>query len=82
MVYQFTKQARFVLKELRIKNNLTQQDIADELNLTKAYISQIELGKKPLPDYRTLISWLEVFDIKPKYFEALITDRVKNSLGS
>lgn len=79
MVYQFTKEARLVLKELRVKNKLSQQDIAESLDVSKAYISQIERGNKPLPSYRLLIKWLEVFNIKPKYFEALISEKAKEN---
>lgn len=74
MVYYYTKdKVRIVLKRLRQKNNLTQQEVADKLGVTKGYISQVELGKVGVPRYRMLINLLEVYGIKPKYFEELMS---------
>lgn len=75
MVYQFTKETRLILRELRVQKKLSQEFVANEIGFSKAYVSQIELGKKPLPSYRSLIKWIEVFNIKPKYFEQLITEK-------
>jgi transcriptional regulator with XRE-family HTH domain len=34
------------LKELRLKNNLSQEDLADAANLDRTYISSCERGKR------------------------------------
>lgn len=74
MVYRFTFEARLVLRNYRKKRNLTLDDVASKLGVTKSYISQIELGYKNIPRYRILIAWLEVLKIKPKYFEELCSN--------
>lgn len=37
------------IKDLRNKNGLTQQELADRAELTKGYISQLERGQVHLP---------------------------------
>lgn len=61
-----------ILKQLRLKKGFTQQKVASKLNVTKGYISQIELGKVKKIRYRLLIELFEIDCIKPKYFEELI----------
>jgi transcriptional regulator with XRE-family HTH domain len=74
MVYCYHEdKARIVLKELRLKKKLTQQEVADKLDITRGYISQVELGTRPLPRFRFLICLLELYGVKPKYFEELMT---------
>jgi transcriptional regulator with XRE-family HTH domain len=77
MVYRYTFRARQVLQSLRLERGLTQLEVANKLNVTKAYISQIENGYRPLPRYRVLIALLEIYSIKPKYFEELIYKKTK-----
>lgn len=75
MVYYYTnKKIRVVLKQLRLKKKLSQQQVADKLGVTKAYISQVELGKTAIPRYRALIKFLELYGVKPKYFEELMKE--------
>jgi transcriptional regulator with XRE-family HTH domain len=74
MVYCYRKyEAGKVLKELRANKKLTQQYVADKLGVTRGYISQVELGTRPLPRYRFLIKVLEMYGVKPKYFEELVS---------
>jgi transcriptional regulator with XRE-family HTH domain len=74
MVYCYRNdKARKVLKELRLKKNLSQQDVADKLDVTRGYVSQVELGTRQLPRYRFLIDLLELYGVKPKYFEELVS---------
>jgi len=52
------------LEELRIKNNLTYQDMADALKISKAYYWQIENGNRNL--YYTMAkSIASLFNMKP-----------------
>ena len=52
------------LEELRIKNNLTYQDMADALKISKAYYWQIENGNRNL--YYTMAKNIaELFNMKP-----------------
>ncbi len=77
MVYCYTNEkVRVVLKQLRLKKKLSQQEVADKLGVTKGYVSQVELGKTAIPKYRMLINFLEVYGIKPKYFEQIIKEVV------
>lgn len=75
MVYCYTSEkVRVVLKQLRLKKKLSQQEVADKLGVTKGYVSQVELGRTSIPKYRMLISLLEVYEVKPKYFEELMSE--------
>ena len=52
------------LRELRIKNNLTYQDMADKLNICKAYYWQIENGNRNLY-YELAKQIASIFNLKP-----------------
>jgi len=52
------------LRELRIKNNLTYQDMADKLNICKAYYWQIENGNRNLY-YELAKQIASIFSLKP-----------------
>lgn len=74
IVYCYTdEKIRIVLKDLRISRGLSQLDVANRLDCTKAYISQIERGKVSIPNYRKLLKILEIYKVKPKYFEELLS---------
>jgi len=52
------------LRELREKNNLTYQDMADKLGICKAYYWQIENGNRNL--YYDLAKKIaKIFELKP-----------------
>ena len=52
------------LEEIRINNNLTFQDMADALKISKAYYWQIENGNRNL--YYTMAKKIaELFNMKP-----------------
>lgn len=52
------------LRDLRVKNNLTYQDMADKLGICKAYYWQIENGNRNL--YYDLAKKIAaIFDLKP-----------------
>lgn len=50
------------LKMLRIKHNLTMQELADRTDLSKGFISQLE-NNQSSPSIDTLISILDVYEI-------------------
>lgn len=52
------------LKELRKNNNISYQDIADKLNISKTFYWQIENGKRRLT-YIMAIKIAEIFKLKP-----------------
>jgi transcriptional regulator with XRE-family HTH domain len=75
MVYCYTdNKIRLVLSELRQRKKLSLQDVATRMGVTRGYIHQIESGRTSIPRYRVLIKLLEVYDIKPKYFEELMSN--------
>lgn len=53
-------------KELRIKNNLTQMDIAKYLGITRAAYTNIENGKRET-DYKTLDKLARLFNVSIDY---------------
>ena len=50
------------LKRLRVNQNLTQDDFAKKINITKAAISNYENGRR-LPDYKTLELIADYFNV-------------------
>ncbi len=54
------------LKSLRIKNDLTQKQLADKLGLTKSVISAYETGLR-MPSYDVLISLARIFKVSTDY---------------
>ena len=67
------------LKELREKNNLTQDDVAQELNISRQTVSNWETGKS-LPDLNTTICLCKFYDISIN--ELLDIDSSKNTLDA
>lgn len=55
------------IKQLRLENGLTQQELANRLELTKGYISQIERNISS-PSLETFFSLLEVLGTNPTAF--------------
>lgn len=52
------------LKEIRIKNGLSYQDMASKLSISKTYYWQIENGKRRL-NYATAKKIALIFKLKP-----------------
>ena len=50
------------LKELRLSENLTQQQLSDELKISRVNYTRYELDKVR-PDYETLIKIADYYDI-------------------
>jgi len=48
-----------ILRKFRKSANLTQEDMAEELNITQSHVSKYESGRKIL-DYETLVKWIQV----------------------
>jgi len=64
------------LKQLRVKNGLTQQDLADRCNLSKGFISQVE-NNLASPSITTLMDILETLGSSAKdFFSDSISDSV------
>lgn len=53
-------------KECRNKKGVTQQDVADVLNITRAGYSNIENGKRE-PDYESLCKLADYFEVSIDY---------------
>ena len=63
-----------VFKEYRIKNNLTQENIAEKLEISVKYISRIENGIGGVK-VETLVNYMNILGISPNViFEKLITN--------
>lgn len=61
------------IKQLRLENGLTQQELANRLELTKGYISQIERNISS-PSLETFFSLLEVLGTNPRAFFSTLKD--------
>lgn len=54
------------LKELRKEKNLTQQQVADRINVSKAVISSYELSNRS-PSYQTLVKIANLYKVSADY---------------
>ena len=63
------------IRSLRLGMNLTQEELANRLELTKGYISQLE-NNLTFPSINTLFGILEVLGVRP--FEFLKSQKMKN----
>lgn len=59
-----------ILKTLRIRNQLTQAQLATRLSLTKSVISAYETGLR-LPSYDVLIRIAQIFNVSTDYLLGL-----------
>ena len=68
------------LKYLRMQSSLSQQDLANKLNMTKQTISQYERGVRE-PDYDNLLALCDVFNVSSDYLlgKSDVTIRLLNS---
>lgn len=68
-----------ILKEKRKELALTQQDVAEQLNVTRQTVSSWELGKN-IPDVSSLIELSELYDISLDYMlkgDKQVTEKLK-----
>ena len=64
-----------VFKEYRLKNNLTQEKIAEKLNISVKYISRIENGTGGVK-VETLLKYINTLSISPDIiFDKLINNK-------
>ena len=59
---------KFRFKELRKELGLTQEELADKMNLSRSYINLIEMGKK-IPADRTLKDICRTFNVSEKWLQ-------------
>ena len=65
-----------VLKEIRLEKKLSQQELADYAEVSRGYISQLELGYN-MPTILTIFKLAEVLKVKPHDLIALVEQRMK-----
>ena len=65
------------LKELRIQNNMTQQQVADRIWVSKAMISSYELATRT-PSYEVLIKLSKLFGVSTDYLLGVDRERTIN----
>lgn len=64
-----------ILKTFRLKNNLTQEQLAEKLGISLKYISRIENGNNGVKT-QTLINYINILGITPNtIYKALITNQ-------
>ncbi len=64
-----------VLKGLRLKKGLTQQQLADYASMDRAYISELERGLL-MPSVETVFRIAAVLKVKPQQIIELMNDQV------
>lgn len=68
------------LRELRIKNHLTQRQLAELLGVHKSIISFYEVGDR-LPSYAILIRYASIFHVSTDYLLGLDKSRTLDVSG-
>ena len=53
------------IREYRLKNNLTQSQLAEKIGIDNKHLSSIELGKN-MPNHQLILKFSEIFDIEVK----------------
>ena len=56
-----------MLKYLRVRDNLSQAELADKLGVAKSTISMYEVGKRE-PDFETLEAIADFFNVDMNFF--------------
>ncbi|MBQ4555593.1 MAG: helix-turn-helix transcriptional regulator [Spirochaetaceae bacterium] len=64
------------LRELRIKNNVSQETLAEAIDSHQVYISEIENGKK-LPSIYVVYNIVQYFDLSLSEFFSCIDEKMK-----
>ena len=70
------KNIKTILKSLRKFNRMTQADLAPRLEISRAYLCEIETGKKK-PTLELIYKYSEVFEIKPHLILQFSDDKNK-----
>ena len=70
-----------ILKEFRIKNHLTQEQLSEKLGISLKYISRIENGNSGIKT-RTLINYMNILGITPNtiYSEFINNKSIKQKV--
>lgn len=66
----------FLIKELRLKNNLSQENLAEKSQLDRTYISGVERLQRNLT-IKTLSEIINALEIKEYEFFSLLSDKLK-----
>lgn len=71
-----------IIKQNRIKNNITLRSFADKIGISPSYLSEIENGKKPPPDDNIVkkmcnVLFLNYTQISKIIHEELIAIKIK-----
>lgn len=70
-----------ILKDYRLRNNLTQEQIAEKVGISEKYISRIENGVSGVKT-QTLIKYMNILGITPNvmYKEFINNERIKTEI--
>lgn len=68
-----------ILKHIRVFNKLTQQQLEEKTGIDRAYVSEIESGKK-IPSIEVLEKYATAFDI-PKSAILLFAENYEEKVG-
>lgn len=70
-----------ILKEFRIKANLTQEQLSEKLGISLKYISRVETGKSGIKT-ETLIKYMNILGITPNtlYLEFIKNQDIKDNI--
>ena len=77
MINEYSKTLISVVKELRLKNKLTQEQMAFEIDISTSYLGMIERGERNI-SLKNIYEIAKVFKMKPSELLKLVEKKIKN----
>ncbi len=77
MINEYSKTLISVVKELRLKNKLTQEQMAFEIDISTSYLGMIERGERNI-SLKNIYEIAKVFKMKPSELLKLVEQKIKN----
>ncbi len=75
MINQYTKILINIIKDLRIKNKLTQEQMAFEINISTSYLGMIERGERNL-SLKNIYEIAKLFKMTPAKLLNLVEENI------
>ena len=77
MLKQYSKQLIAVIKKLRLEKNLTQEQMAFEINISTSYMGMIERGERNI-SLKNIYEIAKLFKKKPSELLSIVEKELEN----
>ena len=76
MLDKYTKKLISVIKQLRLENHLTQEQMAFEINISTSYLGMIERGERNI-SLKNIYEIAKLFKMKPSKLLSIVENELK-----